>query len=256
MADEILVSVVDGIATVTMNRPAQRNAMNRAMLDGLRKSIDDLDERRDVRVVVMRGAGPAFCAGMDLKEMEARGGEADPESDVVEVLQRVERSKHPTIAMVHGDAIAGGCELALHCDLRVMADSARIGMPLARIGMIVPFPLGQKLLEIIGPAQTRHLLFTGRPVDGRRAYEIGMVHQVVAAAEVEAAAAALARTIADNAPLALAGMKQVILRAVAARPAVAHDDLDAAALRARQSADAGEGRRAMLEKRKPRFRGV
>src|SRR5437868_5563742 len=160
-----------------------------------------------------------------------------------------------TIAAVHGDAIAGGCELALHCDLRVMADTARIGMPLARIGMIVPFPLGQKLLEIIGPAQTRHLLFTGRPVDGRRAYEIGMVHQVVAAAEVEAAAAALARTIADNAPLALAGMKQVILRAVAARPAVAHDDLDAAALRARQSADAGEGRRAMLEKRKPRFRG-
>ena len=164
MADEILVSVVDGIATVTMNRPAQRNAMNRAMLDGLRKSIDDLDERRDVRVVVMRGAGPAFCAGMDLKVMEARGGAADPESDVVEVLQRVERSKHPTIAMVHGDAIAGGCELALHCDLRIAADVARLGMPLARIGLIVPFPLGQKLVEIAGPAFTRELLFTGRPV--------------------------------------------------------------------------------------------
>ena len=255
MSDEILTAVADSIATVTLNRPAQRNAMNGAMLTGLRAAFDDLETRGDVRVVVVRGAGPAFCAGMDLKEMEARGGARDPEGDVVAVLQRVERSRHPTIAVVHGDAIAGGCELALHCDLRVMAETARIGMPLARIGMIVPFPLGQKLLEIIGPAQTRHLLFTGRPVDGRRAYEIGMVHQVVAAAEVEAAAAALARTIAANAPLALAGMKQVILRAVAARPAVAHDDLDAAALRARQSADAGEGRRAMLEKRKPRFRG-
>src|SRR5438552_1443938 len=179
MADEILTSVADGIATVTMNRPAQRNAMNRAMLDGLRKVIDDLDERRDVRVVVMRGAGLAFCAGMDLKEMESRGGTADPESDVVEVLQRVERSRHPTIAMVHGDAIAGGCELALHCDLRVMADTARIGMPLARIGLIVPFKLGQTLLEIIGPAHTRHLMFTGRPIEALRAHERGMETEVV-----------------------------------------------------------------------------
>jgi enoyl-CoA hydratase/carnithine racemase len=136
-----------------------------------------------------------------------------------------------------------------------MAESARIGMPLARIGMIVPFPLGQKLVEVIGPAHTRQLLFTGRPVDGRRAFEIGMVHQVVAVAEVESATYALARSVADNAPLSLAGMKQVIQRAVAARPTVIHDDLDAAALQARKSADAGEGRRAMLEKRKPVFRG-
>jgi enoyl-CoA hydratase/carnithine racemase len=255
MSDEILTAVADGIATVTMNRPDKRNAMNGAMLTGLRAAFDELEDRRDVRVVVVRGAGPAFCAGMDLKEMESRGGVRDPEGDVVAVLQRVERSRHPTIAVVHGDAIAGGCELALHCDLRVMTETARIGMPLARIGMIVPFPLGQKLVEIIGAAQTRQLLFTGRPIDGRRAYEIGMVHQVVAAAEVEAAAAALARSLADNAPLSLAGMKAVIQRAVAARPVVAHDDLDAAALRARRSADASEGRRALLEKRKPVFRG-
>ena len=154
MADEILTQVADGIATVTMNRPEKRNAMNGAMLTGLRAAFDDLETRRDVRVVVVRGAGPAFCAGMDLKEMESRGGARDPEGDVVAVLQRVERSRHPTIALVHGDAIAGGCELALHCDLRVMADTARIGMPLARIGMIVPFVLGQKLVEIIGPAHT------------------------------------------------------------------------------------------------------
>jgi len=255
MSDEILTTVADGIATVTMNRPDKRNAMNGAMLTGLREAFEALDERRDVRVVVVRGAGPAFCAGMDLREMESRGGTRDPEGDVVAVLQRVERSRHPTIALVHGDAIAGGCELALHCDLRVMAETARIGMPLSRIGMIVPFPLGQKLIEVIGPAHTRHLLFTGRPIDGRRAYEIGMVHHIAPAAEVETMAYVLARTIADNAPLSLAGMKQVIQRAVAARPAVTHDDLDTLALRARQSADASEGRRAMLEKRKPAFTG-
>src|SRR5262245_16795179 len=254
MRDEILTSVADGIATVTLNRPDQRNAMNSAMLTGLRAAIDGLDTRRDVRVIVVRGAGPAFCAGMDLKEMESRGGARDPEGDVLGVLHRIEGSRHPTIALVHGDAIAGGCELALHCDLRVMAEGARIGMPLARIGMIVPFPLGQKLLEVIGPAHTRQLLFTGRPIDGRRAYEIGMVHQVPPAAEVEAAALALARTIADNAPLSLAGMKQVIQRGVTRAPGD-HADLDALALQARKSTDASEGRRAMLEKRKPVFRG-
>jgi enoyl-CoA hydratase/carnithine racemase len=255
MGDEIVTSVADGVASVTMNRPAQRNAMNGAMLVGLRRAFDDLDARKDVRVVVVRGAGPAFCAGMDLKEMEARGGAADPEANVVEVLQRVERSKHPTIALVHGDAIAGGCELALHCDLRVMAEGARIGMPLARIGLIVPFTLGQKLIEIIGPAHTRHLMFTGRPIDAQRAYEIGMVHQVVAATEIESATQSLARTIADNAPLSLAGIKRVIQRALGSREGLAHDDLDALAREARASADASEGRRAMLEKRKPSFRG-
>jgi enoyl-CoA hydratase/carnithine racemase len=255
MADEILTTVADGIATVTMNRPERRNAMNGAMLTGMRAAFDDLETRRDVRVIVVRGTGPAFCSGMDLKEMESRGGARDPEGDVVGVLQRVERSRHPTIAIVHGDAIAGGCELALHCDLRVMSETARIGMPLARIGMIVPFPLGQKLVEIIGPAHTRQLLFTGRPIDGRRAYEIGMVHQVVPADDLAAAVQVLARRIADNAPLSLAGIKASILRATSTRGQIVHDDLDAAATQARTSADAQEGRRAMLEKRKPVFRG-
>jgi enoyl-CoA hydratase/carnithine racemase len=255
MADEVLVAVDGGIATVTLNRPDQRNAMNTALLQALRSFFDELDGRRDVRVVVVQGAGPAFCSGMDLKEMQQRRGEADPEGNVVEVLRRVEASRHPTIAALHGDAIAGGCELALHCDLRVAAEPARLGMPLARIGLVIPFKLNQKLVEIIGPAHTRHLLFTGQPVDARRAYEIGMVHQVTPAAELPGTVQALARRIADNAPLSLAGIKASIQRTIAARDAVAHDDLDAAANRARTSADAQEGRRAMLEKRKPDFRG-
>ena len=255
MADEVLVAVDGGIATVTLNRPDQRNAMNTALLQGLRAAFDQLDGRTDVRVVVVQGAGPTFCSGMDLKEMQQRRGEADPEGNVVEVLRRVEASRHPTIAALHGDAIAGGCELALHCDLRVAAEPARLGMPLARIGLIIPFKLNQKLVEIIGSAHTRHLLFTGQPIDARRAYEIGMVHQVTPAAELAAAVQALARRIADNAPLSLTGIKASIQRTLAAREAIDHQDLDAAANRARTSADAQEGRRAMLEKRKPDFRG-
>src|SRR5262245_25928645 len=131
MADEILSEVQDGVATVTLNRPVKRNAMNSALLRSLVASFEELDGRRDVRAVVVRGAGRAFCSGMDLREMEQRQGEADPEAGVTEVLQRVERSRHPTIAMIHGDAIAGGCELALHCDLRIAAEAARLGMPLA-----------------------------------------------------------------------------------------------------------------------------
>jgi enoyl-CoA hydratase/carnithine racemase len=256
MSDEILTAVADGVATVTLNRPDKRNAMNAAMLVGLRAAFDELDARRDVRVVVVRGAGVAFCAGMDLREMEAqRGALGDPEQGVVAILQRVEASRHPTIALLHGDAVAGGCELALHCDLRVAADGARLGMPLSRIGLVVPFPLAQKLVEIIGPAATRHLLFTGRLVDAARAKELGMVHDVVPAADVEKATYALARTIADNAPLSLAGMKATIQRTLSARAQIAHADLDALTQAARQSADASEGRRAMLEKRTPSFRG-
>src|SRR5882724_1674814 len=196
MRDEIVWSVADGIATVTLNRPDQRNAMNAALLTGLRLCFERLDERSDVRVVVVRGAGPAFCSGMDLKEMEKqRGVNVDHESGVVAVLQRV------------------------------AADVARLGMPLARVGLVAPFPLTQKLIEIIGPAFARQLLFTGRLVDARRAYEMGMVHQVVPAADLEVTTSTLARTVADNAPLSLTGTKAVILRAMSPRE-IAHDDLN------------------------------
>lgn len=254
--DQVLTAVQDGIASVTINRPEKRNALNSAVLAGLEAAFDRFDGDRAVRVVVVRGAGKAFCAGMDLREMGARQTEdADPESPVTRVFQRIERSRHPTIAMVNGDAYAGGCELALHCDLRIVAEAARFAMPLARIGLVVPFVLGQKLVEVVGPAFTREILFTGLPVLARRAYEMGMVHRVVPGDELETTTYELARTIAGHAPLSLAGMKAVVLRAVSARESIAHADLDAAAGRARKSADAREGVRAMLEKRPPRFTG-
>lgn len=256
MPEEILCSVNEGIATVTMNRPEKRNAMNTAVLEGLTKSFQQLETDPDVRVVVIRGEGKAFCSGLDLRELSSRQqGGGDPETGVVKVFQQIERSRHPTIAMVQGDALAGGCELALHCDLRVASPAARFGMPLARLGLVVPFPLGHKLVEIIGPAFTKQILFTGQPIDAKRAYEIGMIHQLVPAEELETATYTLARTIADNAPLSLAGMKATILRAISLRETIQHQDLDDMVNRARKSADAQEGVKAMLEKRKPVFRG-
>jgi len=256
MADETLCAIADGIATITLNRPERRNALNTTMLEALHQRFDELERDARVRVVVIRGSGTAFCSGRDLEEMSRRQRNAlEPEADVISVFQQIEASSRPTIAMVHGAAYAGGCELALHCDFRVAADVARFAMPLARLGLVVPFPLGQKLVEIIGPAFTRQILLTGQPVDAKRAYEIGMVHAVVPPAEVERATYELARTIAGNAPLSLAGMKAAIRRSASLRERIEHVDLDELARRARASADAREGVRAMLEKRKPSFRG-
>ena len=253
---EILCSIVNGIATVTLNRPEKRNALNSIVLNGLTETFHQLEMNAAVRVVVIRGEGKAFCSGLDLRELSARQqGNADPESGVIKVFQQIERSRHPTIAMVQGDALAGGCELALHCDLRVASEAARFGMPLARLGLVLPFVLSQKLIEIVGPAFTKQILFTGHPIDATRAYEIGMIHQLVAAGELENATMTLAQTIADNAPLSLAGMKQVIHRALSLRETIQNHDLHELVSRARKSMDAKEGVLAMLEKRKPAFRG-
>jgi enoyl-CoA hydratase/carnithine racemase len=256
VADEILYTIKDGVATVTLNRPEKRNALNSALLDGMTNIFTRIETDPSVRVVVIRGEGKAFCSGLDLRELSSRQtGGGDPEFGVIQVFRQIERSRHPTLAMVHGDALAGGCELALHCDLRVASEGARFGMPLARLGLVVPFPLGQKLVEIIGPAFTKQILLTGQPIDAQRAYEIGMIHQLVSTSELEAATYALARTIADNAPLSLAGMKATILRAISLRETIDYKDLAELVNRARKSADAQEGVKAMLEKRKPAFRG-
>lgn len=256
MAEEILCSIDNGIATITLNRPEKRNAMNTAVLDGLEHYFGELENNTDVRVVVIRGEGRAFCSGLDLRELSARQqGEGDIETGIIELLRKIEESRHPTIAMVQGDALAGGCELALHCDLRVVSEAARFGMPLARLGLVVPFRLGQKLVEIIGPAFTKQMLFTGQPVSAQRAYEIGMVHQLVSTQELEPTTMTLAQTIAMNAPLSLAGMKRGILRMISLRNSIEHEDIQTLVRQARKSQDAQEGVRAMLEKRKPVFRG-
>jgi len=256
MADEVLYSIQDGIATLTLNRPEKRNAINSAMMASLTAHFDALEQHRDVRVVVVRGAGTVFCSGRDLREMSQQQSAAGgAQTGVVALLHQLETLCHPTIAMVHGDALAGGCELALHCDLRVAAEVARFGMPLARLGLIAPFELTCKLVEVLGPAVTRQFLFTAQPIEAHRAYEVGLVHQVVPAADLEQATYTMARAIAGNAPLALKGIKVNIQRALSLRAQIAHADLDEMVQRTRRSADAREGVRAWLEKRQPVFRG-
>ena len=117
MAEEILCAVDNGVATVTLNRPEKRNAMNSAVLEGLDHYFGELDDNKEVRVVIVRAEGKAFCSGLDLRELNARQqSDEDAETGIIDLLAKIENCRHPTIAMVQGDALAGGCELALNCE--------------------------------------------------------------------------------------------------------------------------------------------
>jgi enoyl-CoA hydratase/carnithine racemase len=157
----------------------------------------------------------------------------------------------PTIAAVQGAALAGGCELALHCDLRVAADDLRMGMSVARVGLVVPYNFIRKLIEIIGAANTAQILYTADPVDAQRAFQMGMVHEVVPVAELETAAIKWAERVAANAPLSLRAMKQSMRRSLDTSNDTWHEDILELGRKVRASKDAKEGVRAFLEKRKP-----
>ena len=258
MASNALLCTRDGaIVTITLNRPEKRNALTVPMLEALHAAVKDVSAAPDVRVLILGGAGKAFCAGLDLKEMGlARRPDGSVEyPEIEEALHALERCPVPTIAMMQGDAIAGGLELALHCDLRVAGASARMGMPLAKIGLVVPFPLTQKLLDTVGTVKTKEMLFTGALLDAESARSAGLVTRVVPDAALEAATRALAADIAANAPLSLRTMKAAINEANGFRNQKPSSELAAQAAATLQSEDLQEGLRAVFEKRRAIFRG-
>ncbi len=254
---ELLLTRDGTVATITLNRPEKRNALTVPMLQAFHAAVREVTASGEVRVLVVRGAGKAFCAGLDLKELGlARRPDGSVDyPEIEDALHELERCPMPTIAMMQGDAIAGGLELALHCDLRVASAAARMGMPLAKIGLVVPFPLTQKLLDTVGTVKTKELLFTGALLGADEAQAAGLVTRVVPDAELEKATFALAAEIAANAPLSLRTMKAAITEANAFRnpqPSVA---LAAQAAATRRSEDLQEGLRAVFEKRRAVFHG-
>ncbi|MET0151984.1 MAG: enoyl-CoA hydratase-related protein [Candidatus Binatia bacterium] len=254
---EVELSRRDSILTVTLNRPEKRNSMTSGLLARLLEVFESLAEQRDVRVVVVRGAGKSFCAGLDLGEMAAARASSGAVglTEIEDVFHALERVPQATIAMVQGEAIAGGCELALHCDLRVAADDVKFAMPLARLGLALPFALIQKLLDTIGTAQTKELLFTGEFFRAERATALNMVNRLVPLADLERSTYELAETIAANAPLSIAAMKRAVHRANAFRRTIEHEDYAAEVARVARSEDVIEGVAAMREKRPARFQG-
>jgi len=256
VADEIETAIVDHVCSITLNRPVKRNALTTAMIGDLRAAVERAAADPSVRVIVVRGAGTSFCAGLDLAELGAQRAAGAVETHGLEhALEILERCPRPTLAAVQGDAIAGGCELALHCDLRIATDTARFAMPVARIGLAVPVTLTWKLVEVIGAPATRELLFTGEPVGAEAALALGLVNRVVAAADLDGAVTALARQIAHNAPLAIRAMKAFVQRAADERRSWQRDDLETLARGVRESSDIREGLAAQRERRAPLFKG-
>lgn len=256
MADELLTSTADHVLTLTLNRPTKRNALNQKMIAAVRSTIARVGDDPSVRVIVIRGNGPAFCSGMDLREMAAQReqGEADL-GGLEKITEDIEACPLPTIAAVHGDAIAGGAELALHCDIIVAADTARFSMPLARIGLAVPVTLTWKLVDTIGAIKTNELLFTGEAISADTALSLGLVNRVVPADELDGALANLTRQITQNAPLSIRAMKAFVQRAVGFRRDTPRDDLEEMHRVVRSSKDLKEGLAAQRERRQPKFIG-
>ena len=243
--------VKGAVRRVLLNRPEKRNALDAEMMATLKTAFATAPSA-DERVAVIRATGPVFCAGLDMKERAARPAGASP---IEGVLHAIETYPLPVVGVVQGDAIAGGNELALHCDLVVASTAARFGMSLAQIGLAPSWFLAKKLLEVAGPVTTRRILLLGDPLPAQRLYDLGVISHVAEPTELETMAQAVIQRLADNAPLSLRAMKALIVREMAFRDHIAHEDVDALVEQVRRSSDAQEGLAARLARRKAEFKG-
>jgi enoyl-CoA hydratase len=207
MTDVLLVEVTDRVATVTLNRPEARNALDRDLRRSLRHRMADLDADDEIDAVVLTGADPAFCAGLDLKEL-AGGGDALQETGATGAVPATGRGplppmSKPVIGAVNGVAITGGFELALACDFLVASDRARFADTHARVGIMPGWGLTVLLPQAVGIRRARQLSFTGNFLDAGTALAWGLVNHVVAHDELVGFAQGLARDVASNDPVAV-----------------------------------------------------
>jgi len=256
----LLLERAGAIATLTLNRPDARNALDLVMRGELLSALDEVEADPQARVVILTGAGGHFCAGGDVKTMRTKRQTAADGRRRVESLnrmvQRLVEFPRPTIAQVDGFAVGAGCNLALCCDLIVAADRARFGEVFGKIGL-VPDGGGTWLLSrVVGLARAKELIFTAEIIEAAEAHRIGLVNRVVKAADLAAETQALAERIATGPPLALRLAKQMVNRAATSDLASALDAEAGAQAIAITSEDHQEGLAAFFEKRAPRFTGA
>ena len=259
--DPILLTTDGGIATVTINRPERRNAISFAMWNQLHRILVDLKEDSVVRVIVFRGAGgEAFSAGADISEFETHRNNAakatlynaafDTAMDMAEAVGK------PTLCLIEGACVGGGCEFSTACDIRIASETARMGVPIARLGLPIAYREMRRMVRLIGHAKTMELLLTAAIIPAPEALSIGLVNHVVPTDDVEAFTYDMAARIASLAPVVHRVHKE-ILHTVLEHPAL--DGLtpshQALAVSPYETEDFQEGWRAFLEKRPPRFEG-
>ena len=261
MSIPVTVTIDDGIATVTFDRPEQRNAIDYRGWQELRTIAETLGEADDVSVVVFTGAGDeAFSAGADIKDFELRRNSSAAARTYAEAfdgaLDAIEAIPKPTLSLIKGVCVGGGAELAMATDIRISADNSRFGIPVARLGILVGYREMRRLVDLVGPGNASYLLLSGRLIDAAEAQRIGLVNTVVSLSEVEGYANELARKMAALAPLSHRRHKQ-ILRTVLENPSLEGLDPEEERLPFANfdSDDFHEGQRAFIERRTPKFKG-
>ena len=251
--------VLDGrVATIIINNPAKLNALGLGDWAVLGEAATALSKNTDLRCVVVRGAGgKAFSAGADISEFPDTRADAAQASDygavVAGTLAAIQECRHPTIAMINGVCTGGGVEIACACDIRIAARSARLGVPINRLGHAFAYAEMAPVLAAVGAALVLELLLEGRIMDADEAERRGLVNRVVADADLEAEVEATAGRIAEGAPLANRATKRILRRLLQGRPLTAAETAQAYELC--DSQDYAEGLAAFLAKRKPTFEG-
>lgn len=239
------------VRTVTLARPDKRNALNAAMMDEVRAAFEAAPPA-DERVTVIRAQGPAFCAGL---ELSTDGIDKAETVRIEEMFDTVYRYSLPTVAIVHGAAVAGGCELALHCDFIVAANDAEFVMPLAQIGVSTTWFLTKKIIESAGAHLGREFLLLGEPINGARLHDLGIVCRTSDTASLTETASQIVDRLARNAPLSLRSMKAQLVKMNDIYFNADYAAADQVALSTYESTDAVEGISARLAKRQPDFKG-
>lgn len=254
----LVTAHIDGhVATITLNRPDKRNALNDAMLRDFLAALDVVEADASVRAVILRGEGSSFCSGVDLGEKLAEQGTAGAVEFtlLLEAFHRLEHHANPIIAVLQGTSLAGGWELALHCDVRFAAPTARFGMPLVKLGLVVPYPAATRLVHLAGAAAATDLLLSGSLIDGGRAHQLGLVSHLADEATLLDAARDYANRIAGLAPLSVRETKRLLARVIRTPEPAEYESFDRARRQVTASEDTAEGLRAFLERRPARFTG-
>jgi 2-(1,2-epoxy-1,2-dihydrophenyl)acetyl-CoA isomerase len=257
---DILETIEDGVGTLTLNRPDRLNALSQQILSGLREGLARMADDESVGAVVITGAGRGFCAGGDVKDMANRTEQTFEErvarlSRMHELPQMMRRHPKIIIGMINGPAFGAGLGLAMACDLRIAARSARFGTAFARIGYSGDFGGTWLLTQLVGPAKAREMYLLAEPIDAERAEAIGLVNRVVDDAALVAETMALARRLAAGPRLAYGYIKRN-LNAAETETLAAVCDLEAVhQARTGLSEDHREAVAAFAEKRPPVFRG-